>query len=184
MVTLWERLDSDSKRLIEPSDIGESLRELHKALDRYAGNLPSFEVSLDLAREALADDELMRSLREDDRGLLRREFDRLREEAEMRGYPERSLHGEAHDRNLLSTPDGLRWIDLEGVCMGPLEWDLAFLPEEAAKLFPEADPELLRLLRTLNSARVATWCWAGWEFPELHWHARHHLEEVRRAQIN
>jgi len=102
----------------------------------------------------------------------------------MHSYAEQPLHGEAHDRNLLSTPDGLRWIDLEGACVGPLEWDLAFLPEEAVGVFPEADTELLGLLRTLNSARVATWCWVRWEFAEMRWHARYHLEQVRRADSN
>ncbi len=82
---------------------------------------------------------------------------------------------------MLATPVGLRWIDLEGVCVGPLEWDLAFLPEEAVSVFPAADPELLGLLRTLNSAWVATWCWLRSEFDEMRRHGEYHLEQVRRA---
>jgi len=112
--------------------------------------------------------------------MLRTAFDRLSTELdERRGNAEQPLHGEPHSANLLATPAGLRWIDLEGVCTGPLEWDLAFLPDEAIALFPAVDFEMLRLIRTLNSARVATWCWAGWEFEEMRWHARHHLEQVR-----
>jgi thiamine kinase-like enzyme len=94
----------------------------------------------------------------------------------------RPLHGEAHDRNVLVTPAGLRWIDFEGACTGPLEWDIAFLPERAIEVFPEVDAEVVNLLRTLNSARVATWCFARWQFPEMRWHARFHLEQVRRAE--
>ena len=124
----------------------------------------------------------MVALAQADRSVLRHAFDRIRDEVRERGYRGRPIHGEAHDGNLLVTPEGLRWIDLENVAIGPLEWDLAFLPERAAGVFPEADLELLDLLRTLNSARVATWCFARWEFEEMRWHARHHLERVRRTE--
>lgn len=39
----------------------------------------------------------------------------------------RRLHGDAHPGNLLATPDGWRWTDLEDTCSGPLAWDLACL---------------------------------------------------------
>ncbi|MGY1733018.1 phosphotransferase family protein [Geodermatophilus sp. SYSU D01045] len=38
-----------------------------------------------------------------------------------------ALHGDAHPGNLLATPDGRRWTDLEDTCAGPPEWDLACL---------------------------------------------------------
>ena len=41
--------------------------------------------------------------------------------------PARQLHGDAHPGNLLRTPQGLRWIDLEDSCCGPPAWDLACL---------------------------------------------------------
>ncbi len=80
-----------------------------------------------------------------------------------------------------SKRNGLRWIwiDLEGACRGPQEWDLAFLSADACTQFPDIDHELLKLLRTLNSARVATWCWARYQHPDMRWHAHHHLEVVR-----
>ena len=86
-----------------------------------------------------------------------------------------------HDGNLLATPGGLRWIDLESVCLGPLGWDLAFLEEDAASFFTGVDDDLLALLRVLNSALVATWCWSRVEYPEMRWHAEFHLERVKRA---
>ena len=181
-VTLWERLDHDPSRLPSPEVIGASLLELHHGLARYDGDLPPFTVSLDLARVTLWDDQQMSALPEPDRSLLRSEYDRLTGDLRSRGYAEQPLHGEAHDRNVLATPAGLRWIDLEGACTGPLEWDLAFLAGEAVAAFPAVDDELLELLRTLNSARVATWCWARYEFEELRWHAEHHLQVVRRAR--
>lgn len=44
----------------------------------------------------------------------------------LHGEPRR-LHGDAHPGNLLATPDGWRWTDLEDTCSGPLAWDLACL---------------------------------------------------------
>jgi hypothetical protein len=123
----------------------------------------------------------MAALPTTDRSMLRDAFDRLRASVDSYRFTERPLHGEPHDRNLLATPSGPRWIDLEGACRGPLEWDLAFLPVEAASFFPRVDHGLLATLRTLNSARVATWCWSRPEFPEMRWHGEFHLEQVRRA---
>jgi len=45
-------------------------------------------------------------------------------EAELAGSLIR-LHGEPHDGNRISTAAGIRWIDFESCCVGPLEWDLA-----------------------------------------------------------
>jgi phosphotransferase family enzyme len=181
IVTLWTKLDHDLEREVAPTDVGMSLRRLQHDLARYEGELRSFQAKLSLARAALADDRLMSALPIGDRSMLRAAFDRLRAEVDTYGYIEQPLHGEPHRGNLLATSTGLRWIDLEGVCVGPPEWDLAFLPEEALSPFPVVDFELLGLLRTLNSARVATWCWQRSEFDEMRRHGEYHLEQVRRA---
>jgi aminoglycoside phosphotransferase (APT) family kinase protein len=123
----------------------------------------------------------MVALPADDRSMLRAAFDRYRAHVDAFDYDERTLHGEPHNGNLLATPKGLRWIDLESVCLGPLEWDFAFLDEDATSFFPQVDGELLAHLRVLNSARVAIWCWSRPDRPELRRHAEFHLERVRQA---
>jgi hypothetical protein len=65
-------------------------------------------------------------------------------------------------------------------CRGPIEWDLAFLPEEARANFSTVDEDLLAVLSSLNSARVATWCWVQARFPLMRRHAEHHLGLLRR----
>ncbi|MGH2641228.1 MAG: phosphotransferase enzyme family protein [Actinomycetota bacterium] len=182
LVTLWQRLEHDAAREPSPDDVAEALRRLHEGLARYRGELPSFREGVRRARAALDDDRLMAALGREDRSLLRRAFDRLVAELEAIDYVERPLHGEPHLDNLLATANGLRWIDLEAVCIGPLEWDVAFLSEEAASLFPEVDAMLLDLLRTLNSARVAAWCWARADVGDMRTHGRYHLELVRLAE--
>jgi hypothetical protein len=182
VVTLWDRLDHDPERLVRPGEIGRSVRRLHEDLARYEGELPSFHVGLGRARAVLADDGLMAVLTNEDLSMLRATFDSVRAEVQARSFDQQVLHGEPHDGNFLVTPAGLRWIDLEAVCIGPLEWDLAFLPDEEAATFPAIDSELLGLLRTLNSARVATWCWSRADFEEMRRHGNYHLAQGRRAQ--
>jgi Phosphotransferase enzyme family len=181
LVTLWTRLEHDPDLEIATEDSAEVLRLLHEYLVRYSGPLPGFKEKLGRAREALADDRLMAALAATDRSMLRAAFDRWCDSVDSYEYAQQPLHGEPHDYNLLATSSGPRWVDLEGVCIGPLEWDLAFLPERADRFFPAVNVDLLSILRRLNSARVATWCWSRPEYAELRWHAEHHLEIVRRA---
>jgi Ser/Thr protein kinase RdoA (MazF antagonist) len=181
IVTLWERLETADGLDARPGEIAGSLRELHAGLARYGGDLPTFEAAIDLAEAALWDDDVMHALPPEDRTLLRQTFRRGRAEVRTRGYQEQPIHGEPHEGNLLLTERGLRWIDLEETSVGPLEWDLAFLPDHVSGLFPEADAELLAILRTLNSAVVATWCFARSEFADMRRHGEHHLKRVRDA---
>ncbi len=58
-------------------------------------------------------------------------------------------------------------LDLESCCTGPVEWDLAIPAEGFEVAFPGVDADLLGLLRTMNSARVATWCWGDPRIPEI-----------------
>jgi hypothetical protein len=86
----------------------------------------------------------------------------------------------AAGRRTNRTPDGLRWIDFDTVCRGPVEWDLAHLPHEAVTAFPEADLELLDAMRALQSAEVAIWCWHSYgRAPEVDEAAHLHLQRVR-----
>jgi hypothetical protein len=79
----------------------------------------------------------------------------------------------------LDTGERVLLTDLETVCRGPRELDLASLacPEE----FGDVDQQLLTILRDAVSLQVAVACWRGMEaVPELAWHAAHHLGVLRR----
>jgi hypothetical protein len=182
LVTLWQRLEHDAAREPSPVDVAGALRRLHEDLSRYPGELPSFRQGVSRARATLDDDRLMTALPDEDRSLLRRAYDHASAELEALDNVEGPLHGEPHLDNLLVTTKGVRWIDLEAVCVGPLEWDVAFLSEDAARLFPEVDTVLLGLLRTLNSALVATWCWDRADVGDMRKHGEYHLEQVRLAE--
>jgi Ser/Thr protein kinase RdoA (MazF antagonist) len=179
VVTLWEWLDGIHRAEVEAATVRESLRRLHAALAKTSHELPSFRSALTRARTALDDDALMAPMPPDDRAFLREVYDDgLRALADTATHEHR-LHGEPHDGNCLVTAAGLRWIDFESCCKGPLEWDLAFLSRELDTQLGDIDHDLLALLRRLNSARVATWCLAEPRFPVMRGHGELHLALLR-----
>jgi hypothetical protein len=72
---------------------------------------------------------------------------------------EQLLHGEPHPGNVLSTENGLLFIDLETCCRGPVEFDLAHTPEEVSEHYLGANQDLLRQCRILVLAMITTWRW-------------------------
>jgi aminoglycoside phosphotransferase (APT) family kinase protein len=178
-VTLWHRLEEDRTMTPDARTLGASLRELHGLLGKCKLQLPDFREELWRARRALDDESALAALLPADREFLREVFDTLMLDLDARQFRRRPLHGEPHDGNRLLTPDGVRWIDFERTCLGPLEWDLAFLSNDARESFEDIDANLLHLLSLLNSGRVATWCWIRAHFPQMRWHAEHHLGILR-----
>jgi Ser/Thr protein kinase RdoA (MazF antagonist) len=163
---------------LNASDLLQSLARLHDALAETTLTLPSFRSSLMRARRALDDDSLMTAMAPADRAFLQNAYDEGLSVLGVTATSEYRLHGEPHDGNRLVTSAGLRWIDFESCCVGPLEWDLAFQPREVDAHLIDIDHELLALLRRLNSARVATWCLAS-RFPGMRRHGELHLALLR-----
>jgi hypothetical protein len=182
-VTLWERLEGSDRVPVPPEVLAQSLRRLHKGLERTEVDLPSFRSMLVRASGALEDDLFMADVPHTDRELLRAWYERGFAALERARFEDRRLHGEPHDGNRIVTSGGLRWIDFESCCIGPLEWDLAFQPDEVVRLFSQADLGLLALLRKLNSARVATWC-SGSRHPEMKEHGELHLALLRDPSVD
>jgi len=78
------------------------------------------------------------------------------------------IHGDAHLGNILRTPGGPIWGDLENVCAGPIEYDLACTVwrervhrDTASKRvlagYGEHDPELLEALLPTLGVFLAAW---------------------------
>lgn len=181
VVTLWQRLESIDRLEVPPEELARSLRRLHAALAQTQEELPSFRTALARARLALDSESFMAALAPDDRAFLRHVYDDGLTVLSGMAFEERRLHGEPHDGNRLVTAGGLQWIDFESCCTGPLEWDLAFQPDGLASYFDEVDIDLLALLRRLNSARVATWCWAQAGYSEMRRHGELHLAQLRSS---
>lgn len=120
------------------------------------------------------------ALAADDRALLLAALARFGSQLARKTVAERPLHGALRGSNTIVTRAGIRFIDLETACVGPLEWDLSYLGGPAAQAYPGGfDPARLELCRVLASVKTAARCWAKFEHPALQWHAGHHLAIVR-----
>jgi len=179
-MTLWQFV---AHRPAEESDgpvAAEGLREIHGALGTYPRQLPSFEVAVDACRRLLQEEAGLPALATPDKHFLLTEHDRLRRLLAAATIAPVALHGDPHLGNVLMTSTGPRWTDWESACIGPVEWDLACLPETAPAIVPPVNAELLAVLRDLRSVCVAVWCWAEPDrAPEKRQAAEYHLRRLR-----
>ena len=84
--------------------------------------------------------------------------------------------------DLLSTKTGLLFIDLETCCRGPVEFDLAHVPEDVSERYADVDEGLLSECRVLVLAMVAAWRWdPGDQFPNGQGAAREFLSALREG---
>ncbi len=94
-----------------------------------------------------------------DRELLSDTLRRFTDAVVGHGADEQLLHGEPHPGNVLRTQNGLLFVDLETICRGPVEFDVAHAPDEVGRAYRHADPDLLRECRVLTLALATTWRW-------------------------
>jgi Ser/Thr protein kinase RdoA (MazF antagonist) len=128
----------------------------------------------------LADEAAAPSLAPADRFFLQNVYERLRGDLEGAGSMGQPIHGDSHVGNAIITDGGAVWMDLESVCIGPIEWDIGFLPPATWSEFEHANPTLIRALADARSLCVATWCWAEFDrSPATNEAALHHLGELK-----
>src|SRR4051812_7341252 len=118
---------------------------------------PHFTDRVDEAMYAVRTYDAAPPLLDGDRALLMETLEAVRGKILERGVDEQLLHGEPHPGNLLRTRNGLVFIDLETCCRGPVEFDLAHVPQDVSDCYPGADPERLSDCRLLVLAMVAAW---------------------------
>lgn len=159
LVSFWRHVSHDPARF-DPEAAGRSLRDLHLALSRYDGDLPSFD-RLDEVADLLGSLPPSGLASEEDLGNLSRVCELLGEAPIPTGRP---LHGDSHFGNVLWAAEGPLWGDLENVCNGPVEYDLACLAWRCAPGTTEAlaaygghDAELLTRLEPFLALFLAAW---------------------------
>ena len=167
VITLWTYYEPVTPREVAPAAYASALERLHAGLRKADLGSPHFTDRVEEAQQLVQSRDLTPELADADRELLASTLRGLRQAIAQRGAPEQLLHGEPHPGNLLSTKTGLLFIDLETCCRGPVEFDLAHVPEAVSEHYPDADEELLSDCRLLVLAMVAAWRWdRGDEFPE------------------
>jgi aminoglycoside/choline kinase family phosphotransferase len=76
-------------------------------------------------------------------------------------------------------------LDFETACVGPIEWDLAALGDDVLAFFPDADRDLISIMRRMRSVCVAAKCWVAPErAPELREAAHVHLKLLRNQPLD
>lgn len=157
-VTLWTFLPSLPRPAVPALEYAHALADLHAALRAADLPAPSLTERVGSALALLRDPERTPALPAADRELLLTVLTDLSAAVTSRGE-QQTLHGEPHPGNLIDTPDGPRFIDLETLCRGPGEFDLAHAPADVSAHYPGADPALLADCRTLSLALATTWRW-------------------------
>lgn len=157
-LTLWTYHEQAGQN-VSPPAYSNALERLHAGMAKIDLAVPHFSDRVAEAQQLVASPERTPGLEDAERTLLGCALRSQRCEVAKRSSAEQLLHGEPHAGNLLDTKSGPLFIDLETCCRGPVEFDLAHVPEEVSDCYPRADQELLRACRLLVLAMVAAWRW-------------------------
>jgi hypothetical protein len=182
VVTLWTYYEGVPPLLAAPAEYAHALERLHAGMRQIDVTTPHFTDRVAEAQELVESRDRTPALADGDRELLSNTLRSLRRAIAERGAAMQQLHGEPHPGNLLRTKKGLLFADLETCCRGPVEFDIAHVPEEVSEHYSDADQELLRECRILILAMVAAWRWdRDDQFPNGRRAAAELLSELRAA---
>lgn len=157
-IAMWTYVEPVQSRELPPADYAHALERLHAALRRVDMSAPHFTDRFAEVQRWLADGDATPDLTDGDRQLL---VNRLamprRLLSDLDG--EQLLHGEPHPWNVLDAKNGPLFIDFENCARGPVELDLAWVPNDVSERYRDADQELVGECRGLVLAVVAAHRW-------------------------
>ena len=180
VITLWTYHEPVAPRKVSPEGYANALQQLHAGMRKVDVTTPHFTDRVAQARQLVASRDHTPALAHADRELLSNTLGGVSRAISDRGAAEQLLHGEPHPGNVLTTKNGLLFVDLETCCRGPVEFDLAHVPEEVSQRYPCADQGLLGECRLLVLAMVAAWRWdPSDQLPNGHQAARELLNALR-----
>ena len=182
VVTLWTYYEPVTPRAVSPADYANALERLHAGMRKLDVPTPHFTDRVEQAQQLVASRDHTPALADADRELLADTLGSLRRVIGERAAAEQLLHGEPHPGNLLTTKNGLLFIDLETCCRGPVEFDLAHAPEEVSEHYPGVKQDLLGECRILVLAMITTWRWdRGDQLPNGRQLGTEWLSQIRAA---
>jgi thiamine kinase-like enzyme len=182
VVTLWTYYEPATPQEVSPADYAKALERLHAGMRKLDVPTPHFTDRIEQAQQLVASRDRTPALVDADRELLGNTLRSLRRVISERGGAEQLLHGEPHPGNVLTTKNGLLFIDLETCCRGPVEFDLAHAPEEVSEHYPGVNQDLLRECRILVLAMITTWRWdRGDQLPNGRQLGTEWLSQIRAA---
>ena len=179
-VTLWTYYQPAMSGAASSAGYADALERLHAGMRKLDLRTPHFTDRVEEAQHLVESAHLTPDLAGADRELLITTLRSRRQAIAGRGAAEQLLHGEPHPGNVLSTKSGPLFIDFETCCRGPVEFDLAHVPEDVSERYTDADQDLLSQCRVLVLAMVAAWRWdPGDQLPDGQRAARALLSALR-----
>jgi len=181
VVTFWTYYGSAAD-LDSPADYADALHRLHAGMRSLEIEAPHFTERIAAAQRLVGNRNETPALGDVDRLLLLNTLRSSGQAIRGREAAHQLLHGEPHPGNLLRTPDGPLFIDFETCCRGPVELDVAHVPNEVSAHYPDVDQVLLQECRRLVLAMVAAWRWDIRDvFPNGHQHGLEILRLLREG---
>jgi aminoglycoside phosphotransferase (APT) family kinase protein len=182
VITLWTYYQPAMSGEVSSVEYAAALERLHAGMRKLNAWTPHFTDRVAEAQNLVETTHLTPELADADRKLLITTLMSRRQAIVDRGAAEQLLHGEPHPGNILSTNFGLLFIDFETCCSGPVEFDLAHVPEDVSERYADADQDLLSQCRALVLAMVAAWRWdPSDQFPDGQRAARELLSALREG---
>jgi aminoglycoside phosphotransferase (APT) family kinase protein len=181
-VTLWTHYEPISPHDVAPAEYAQALNRLHAGLREIDIPAPHFKDRVGEAQSLVESRARTPELGDADREFAINALRKLRASVLQQGAPEQLLHGEPHPGNVLSTRQGLLFVDFETACYGPVEFDLAHAPEAVTAHYPGLDRDLVEECRVLMLAMVAAWRWdRNDQFPDGRQMGTDLLRQLRSA---
>ncbi|MFC4012930.1 phosphotransferase enzyme family protein [Nonomuraea purpurea] len=182
VVTLWTYYEPVTPGEVSPADYADALERLHAGMRKLDVPTPHITDRVERAQQLVANRDRTPALADADRELLGDTLRSLGRVIGERGGAEQLVHGEPHPGNVLTTKNGLLFIDFETCCRGPVEFDLAHAPEEVSAHYPGVNQDLLRDCQILVLAMITTWRWdRGDQLPNGRQLGTEWLSQIRAA---
>lgn len=174
-VTFWPYYGDVTPLAPSPAAYADALYRLHAGMRDLDVTTPHLTERMAEAERMVANRPASPALADSDRDLLAHTLRDAHRTIARRSGADQLLHGEPHPGNVLNARNGSIFIDLETCCHGPVEFDVAHVPDEVAIRYRDLDRVLLSECRRLVLAMVAAWRWdAHDEFPN----GRRHGEAI------
>jgi Ser/Thr protein kinase RdoA (MazF antagonist) len=182
-MTFWRYLQPDP----DPGDravLAEAIGLFHERATGFKGlndrSVPRYDDAVNDVRRRLHDPGFASALTDHERTLICTVLDSAQVSLDGHEESHRVLHGSPHGYNVIWVSGDPVFVDLESVCTGPVEWDLAYTDPMTAAAYPGVvDAALLQAARSLVAGVTAAWYMEGIDRgPDMEWHARNHLRNL------
>src|SRR5260370_29384706 len=141
VVTLWTYYKPVAPREVSPADYANALERLDAGMRQLDVRTPHFTDRVQEAQRLVESSNLTPELADADRELLSSTLRSRRQAIGDRGAAEQLLHGEPPPANVLTPKSAPLFIVFQTCCRGPVEFDLAHVPEDVSERDAAADED-------------------------------------------